>query len=438
MPTQPHFPTIPQSFFWGNALDLKGGAREFLYQTSLKQGFYFKAHLFWKPLHYLLDPDGLEHILTKNYKNYVKGLNYRSFHEMAGEGLIASSGEHWKKDRKQLQPLFRKALDDFEHTVERITRKKIDLLRRTKNSSIDIHKFFFDITYEVIRHIFISPKPYPDNVDQVYQDVEIVMNYMVARIHFPHIFLPSWLSLFLYKKIKPAIYRIDSQIYQTIKTFRQGKGDSNSLLGLICQIPDFDLQDIRDHIFTFLIAGHETTALALQHFWYVMATQQEYAKTALDEIYALNGKVATDFKEQPFTKAMLDETFRLYPPVVMIGRQNLEDDVIGGYFLPQNSLVQVPIYAIHRHPDLWEKPEKFDPSRFIDNDEKAFRYKLLPFGEGPRICIGKQLALSEIAIISSLLSQHFDWKCLQPDVTFYKSSVTLKTNEKVIFSVKAR
>ena len=129
-------------------------------------------------------------------------------------------------------------------------------------------------------------------------------------------------------------------------------------------------------------------------------------------------EIVDDFSQLPLTRAMLYESLRLYPPVSVMARESIDADILSGYELPEKSFLVIPIYSVHRHPDLWERAEEFDGHRFLDKSENHFRFSYVPFNVGPRACIGRKFSLTELAIFISALYPAFCWETRQKHLQF--------------------
>jgi cytochrome P450 len=184
-----------------------------------------------------------------------------------------------------------------------------------------------------------------------------------------------------------------------------------------------DDSQLRNETITFLLAGHETTANALTWIFYLISQHPAVEQLLLEEINnVLAGKTPTlaDIPQLPYTKSVIQESMRLYPPIWIIERRVIQQDVICGYTLPAGSAVVISPYALHRHPTFWQEPEKFDPTRFHAGVPEAY----IPFGAGPRFCIGNEFAMLEAQLITVMVLQAFQLKLPpghpvepQPDIT---------------------
>jgi cytochrome P450 len=169
--------------------------------------------------------------------------------------------------------------------------------------------------------------------------------------------------------------------------------------------------EIRDQIVTFIVAGHETVASALTWTFALLAENPEVLRTLQAEADAVLGGNAAqfaDYQRLPYARAVIDETLRLYPPAWLITRNSLGDDLLGGYEVPEGSLIIMSPWLLHRHPDVWVNPDRFDPQRFMDGD--IDRSAFIPFGAGPRQCIGRDFAYVEAVLLLASLIAHFDFE----------------------------
>jgi cytochrome P450 len=194
----------------------------------------------------------------------------------------------------------------------------------------------------------------------------------------------------------------------------RGPGDIPDLLDLLLEGVDPDTKrrmntsELRDNLLTFIVAGHETTALTLAWSLYLCAFDQQVQDRARAEAKAaLSDPTAKpDLAQMPFIRMIVEEALRLYPPAGIISRTAMQPDILGGREIRKGDTIMIPIYALHRHHQLWKDPNAFDPLRFADR-KSVDRYAYLPFGDGPRICIGASFALQEAVLILATLLAGF-------------------------------
>jgi cytochrome P450 len=227
--------------------------------------------------------------------------------------------------------------------------------------------------------------------------------------------LPEWMPTPRRLATRSAVSELDSIINRIIAERRANKADRGDLLSMLLLAQDDDGSDmsdrqLRDEMMTIFLAGHETTAMALTWTWYLLAQHPDVLAKLQAEADAVLGKRAAtvaDLAALPYNEQVVKEAMRLYPPAPGAARQPVEDVRVGNYTLPQGALINVSIYAAHHDPALYPDPERFDPERFTPEAEKArHRYAYLPFGGGPRICIGNSFAMMEARLILATMVQH--------------------------------
>ena len=211
---------------------------------------------------------------------------------------------------------------------------------------------------------------------------------------------------------------LDAVVLDMIAERRKSGVTGDDLLGMFMEVADEETGErmtdaqLRDEVMTVFLAGHETTANALSWALYLLGTSPEVWRKLAAEVDAVleGGRRASpeDFGRLVYTRQVMEEAMRLYPPAWMIARAPIADTTLGGYFLPAGSLVFLPPWIVHRHPDHWESPEGFDPDRFAPGaDADRHRYAYFPFGGGPRQCIGNNFALMEATLILATIARDF-------------------------------
>jgi cytochrome P450 len=231
-------------------------------------------------------------------------------------------------------------------------------------------------------------------------------DYAEALVRVPP-FVPTPANL----RFKRAMKTIDDVVYRLIRERRAAENKGDDLLGMLMESTDdgtaMDDQQLRDEVITMVLAGHETTANLLSWTFRLLSQHPDVARRAREEALRVLGDrepALSDVKSLEYTRRVLDEALRLYPPAWMFERQAIEDDVLGGYPIAKGSIVGFCPYVMHRHPAHWENPEGFDPDRFSpERSQKRPRYAYLPFGGGPRTCIGNHFAMMEAQIILAMV-----------------------------------
>jgi len=240
--------------------------------------------------------------------------------------------------------------------------------------------------------------------------------------------------------------KLDSIVFDIIKAHRDGKGTDNDIVHRLLTIRDPDSgaamtdQQIRDEILTLMLAGHETSATALNWTFYLLSQNSEIKKRLESELdNVLKGSPAMSFHlpKLPYLKQVIQESMRIYPPVWGLARKSTVDSHFNGFRIPRNSYISVIIYAVHRHPEFWPNPERFDPDRFSPNNNgNRHSYAYLPFSAGPRACIGANMSMLEIQLILAQLLQRFDVIPIPDHPITAHAGVTLKPAHGIAVNVK--
>jgi cytochrome P450 len=232
---------------------------------------------------------------------------------------------------------------------------------------------------------------------------------------------------------------MDAVVYAIISERRKQNTDTGDLLSMLLLIEDADTGErmtdtqLRDEVLTMLVAGHETTATALTWAWGLLDQHPE-VRSKLDAELAqvLGGRAPTmdDVPNLTYTRMIIDETMRLYPPVYIFSRHVVADDELNGYHIPKGASVDLSPYLTHRHPDFWEEPERFMPERFSAEQVAArHKYAYIPFSTGPRICIGNNFALLEMTLVLATVAQRYRPRLIAPTLPKALPLITLRPQD---------
>ena len=387
-----------------------------------KFGDTFYLDLIFKKVLATSNPEVIRHILQTNNKNYIKDFSYRQLKLALGNGLLINEGESWMAQRRLAQPAFyKKRLEGLFDTMVRTTENFIENFekKRGSTSSINITSEMNTITSDVALDTLLGGNRYGDNMD-IQQTISRSQQYIVERIRYP------WRTPFAYingkhRQFQKDLKRFDEVIYEIINTHRQQKTEGeNHLLSMLLEARDEDTgeqmndQQLRDELMTIYVAGHETSANALSWTWYLLTQHLDIYQRLKDEIRNTLGTrrpTLADLRAMPYVRQVLDEAMRLYPPAWAMGREAIHSDEASGYKIEKGGVVFVSISNLHRDERFWENPDQFDPDRFTPERNKAReRGVYMPFGLGPRMCIGNNFALMEIQLIIMMMVQSFDFE----------------------------
>ncbi|MCP4743447.1 MAG: cytochrome P450 [Actinomycetales bacterium] len=365
-----------------------------------------------RPPTYLVNsPEGVRRVLVDNARNYGKStIQYRALSLVTGDGLLTSDGPTWRAQRRVLQPAFHHdALADLgSHVAEATARIAREWQGIDERTVIDADAFMMNAALEVVAGSLMS-------TDLTGQSAEIAaatleaLDVVIARARVP-ITPPSWLPTPANRVLKRSVARLDAAV-STMMSARSSDPGAD-LLGMLLSVRDendqvLSVEEIRDQLVTFIVAGHETVASALGWAWGLLAEHPAVADAVASEAEAVAPARAiaySDFPHLMYSRAVVEETLRLYPPAWLITRSAGSSDRIDGVEIPAGALVIMSPWLLHRHPDLWDNPDVFDPSRFASD---VPRFTHIPFGAGPRLCIGRDFSYVEAVMVISELGRRF-------------------------------
>jgi cytochrome P450 len=357
-----------------------------------------------RPPSYLVnEPEGVRRVLVANARNYGKAtIQYRSLSLVTGDGLLVADTEPWRHQRPLVQPAF------HHETLERIVAHVDGALTRMfdawdavpAGSIIDVDSSMMTAALEVVGHALFGTDLSTD-ARRLAQATLAALDVVVARARVP-ITPPSWVPSPANRRLQAALRELDTAVHGMLQERAGNAADEpRDMLDLLLSARDeagdrLSSREVRDQVVTFIVAGHETVASALTWSWALLAQHPEI-QAALqresDEVLAGRAPTFADYGRLPFTRAVLDEALRLFPPAWLVTRRALGPDVLGGREIPAGALIILSPWLLHRHPSAWRDPETFDPTRFLDGS--ADRTAFVPFGAGPRQCIGRDFAYVE-------------------------------------------
>jgi cytochrome P450 len=280
----------------------------------------------------------------------------------------------------------------------------------------DVHHDMMRVTLDIVSQTMFSANVMND-LDKIGPEaVNITVDYAFQRLQNPFSIPARWPTPGN-RRFWRVMRALDDLLYGIIEARRGGGKPQDDLLDMLLAARDEDTgegmndRELRDEVITTLAAGHETTAITLTWTWYLLSQHPEIERRVHEEVdRALGGRLPTldDLAAVPYTLQVFAEAMRLYPSAPILPRLTTRATTLGGYDLPAGSRVLVNLFNLHRHPDFWPDPEKFDPDRFTPEKRKAqHRYAYLPFGAGPHLCIGKSFALLEAHLLLVAIAQRY-------------------------------
>ncbi len=391
-------------------------------------------------------PDYIEHVLLTNQANYRKSdFLRRMLGPLLGQGLLISEGELWRHQRRLAAPAFHaRRIAEFVATMASCTEAMLGRWR-TIPQPFDVATEMMALTLDVIARTMFSAEVSRD-VAAVRRLMDVVVRLRVSLLDL--FGLPQWLPRFQPKEFRRAIAEFDTLMAGLIAARRAGAADHGDLLDMLLAARDAEtgqrLSDraLRDEALTIFVAGHETTANALSWVWYLLARHPEAEARLHEEVdRVLGGRKPcyADLARLEWTRMVIDEAIRLYPPAHAISRTTIGEDRIGGVRIPPGSNISISMYATHRNPNLWRDPERFDPERFTpDAIARRHRFAYLPFGGGPRICIGSGFAIAEAQVIIAMVAQRYRLRLVPDHVVEPIALITLRPRNGVPVTIEPR
>jgi cytochrome P450 len=366
-----------------------------------------------KALYLFNHPDHAKHVLADNAGNYHKGIGLVHARRALGDGLLTSEGELWRKQRKVIQPAFQsRRVAAQAGAVAEEAAALVARLRRQDGQVIDLPKEMTTLTLGVLGRTLLDARL--DRFASIGGDFESVQDQAMFELASLSA-VPTWVPLPRQVRFRSARRRLHDIVDELVEERRGGVADRDDVLSRLITSaeaeadPRVGRQRLHDELVTLLLAGHETTAATLSWSLHLLDQHPEVRERLHDEAAAvLGGRLPTmdDLGRLPWTTMVIHEAMRLYPPVWLLPRKALADDVVGGYRVPARADVLISPYLLHRHPAFWPQPERFDPERFDPQrrDDRP-RYAYVPFGAGPRFCVGNHLGMMEAVFVLALLSR---------------------------------
>ncbi len=412
--TLPVAATVPPGpAFVASLREIQKNPLKFLVENTNKYGDVFGYQVDNWSVVVLNHPDHIKRVLQDKNSNFTKQgtPDLMMLRPMLGEGLMTSEGDSWLWQRHLIQPGFhRERIEFFGRLMTDATLKMLKQweTRPDSSQSLDLAAELSRLTLNIVAVALFSAD-ISNEGDDFSHAVDVMNEYMAN-------FDPTDLGrLAQFNASQASLNRVVNGIIGERRSRQENSGD---LLSMLMTAYDektgegMSDRQLRDQIFTLLMAGHETTAKSLTWTLYLLDQHPDIAVRLRAELDAvLNGRVANyeDLPNMPYTWMVIQEAMRIYPPVWLVSRLCQADDVIGGYLIPSGSLVIVSPYIMHRHKEFWSDPETYDPERFSPEAGSArppFAY--LPFSGGPRQCIGRAFATVETQLVLATIMQRFE------------------------------
>jgi len=419
---------------------------EFYRTMALDYGPLSFTRLGLKRVYMVNDPSLVEDFLVGNQKAYVKDPITHSLLPLVGQGLLTSEGDLWKRQRKlAAQPFAPKRLQSYEGTMVEAAERAF--ASYADGETRDFHADMMQVTLEIVGRTLLGVST-TEQSNRISHALDASLDYFEERIYSWGRLLPANFPTPRLLRFRRAKAELDRIVRSIIERCTREDAQADYLLARLVRARSDDgkeamsKQQLLDEAVTMLLAGHETTALAMLFATYLLCTHPEATTRLREELDSqLGGRAicAADLERLPYLDAVVRETLRLYPPAYTFGRELLTPIELGGYTLPARSVVLVSPYGMHRSGRYFAEPNRFDPARWLTPEaSKLPRFAYLPFGGGPRVCIGNHFAQLELALVLATLVRQLDVTLLPGFEMKLSPVLTLRSKHGLPVRIKRR
>jgi len=440
-------PSLPGLPILGNLLDAGRDRLGFLMRVSRECGDIGQFRVGPRRIVMLNSPHYVQAVLVDNdYAFFEKSPVLRQYlRPVFGNGLLSIDSQFHKQRRKLLAPSFQprciaayaEVMADYAEQLQQIWMEE---------QTVNVADEMMRLTFRVVGKTLFDADLL-NEAHEVGEALLTILRYNNAELnsffHLPH----HWPTP-RNRRFQKALARLDAIIYRLIEERRTIRRERTDLLSLLLQARDeegggaLSDQEVRDEAITLFLAGYETTANALTWTWYLLTQHPEIymrLRAEVDRVLAGRTPTAADLPQLPYTLQVFKEAMRLYPPVHSISRQVVRPFDLEGYHLPRGVIVAVSFYVLHRRPDYFPDPGRFDPERFAPQAEKNLpRYAYLPFSIGPRLCIGNHFAMMEGHLLLVTLAQRVTFKLVSGQKIVPEPLITLRPRDGIQMVVQRR
>jgi cytochrome P450 len=446
----PRPPTRPLSFFAGLRA-MKENPLATIPALAYEQPIWRAKSIFGNQL-FVSDPAGIKRILLDNAANYPKTpFDVHILSTAFGDGLLTSDGDKWRAHRRVMSPSFdSRSIASYAPAITRAAEARLDAWdAKGDNAEIDIAREMAILTLDVISRTMFSA-----DSDALQSHLEETIRKALGEINFGLQHIAPIIGPFLLKRkltrIRANFEAMDAAMQRLIRgRDKRAIAPPQDLLDRLIAATDGETgfrmtgEEVRDEVVIIFLAGHETSALAATYVWYLLSLHpEEEAKLHAEIDAVVGGRAPThaDLEKLSYTRMVIEEAMRLYPPAPMLtGRVARQADEVCGRHIPPGTELAVLPWVVHRHRTLWEEPDRFDPQRFSrERSMTRPRFAYLPFGGGPRVCIGAQLAMAEVSLLVATMAQRYRLKLVPGQDIVLLHRVTLRPRSGIRMRLERR
>ena len=379
-------------------------------------------------------PDDVKRVLVSNHKNYTKGVGLDRVKILLGNGIMTSEGEFWRRQRYMMQPMFhRRVITEFARVIDEANDRFIARweAQAERGESVNVTDDMSALTLDIVLRAVFGR-----DLDRLSQESGGNPFAVVTRE-------PARNLQFAYK------FRSLGKVVAALMRRRASEAEEHvDFLAMLMSARDKDTGDamsereLIDEVMTLVVAGHETTASALNWTWYLLALHPQVESRLHAEIDAAPISAAPSLARMealPYTQQVVNEALRLYPPGWLLSRRALGADVLAGFEIPAGADVLLSPYLLHRHPRFWPEPDAFKPERFASENEAARpRFAYMPFAAGPRHCIGETFALYEMLMHLYKVARRYRLTYLPAEPVELEAQINLRTKKPLYMRLERR
>jgi cytochrome P450 len=419
---------------------LRSDTLGFLKRSAETYGDFVPLRILMQTAYLLNHPSHVEHVLQTNYRNYRKAPMIDRLKPVFGEGLVTSEDDFWARQRTLMQPSFhRKRMDALAPPMVAVIEKHLEgwSAKAKSGAEFNLSEDISCLTLEIVLQTMFS-SGLGDEASELSRAL-VLINEVVSKRVWDMTTVGSYLPTPKNVRFKKAVALVRSFVERIIIDRQQTGQFGSDMLGILLEAATADGGDfmtrqlLRDEVITLMLAGYESTATMVSWAIFFLSQHSRHLDLMREEADSvLQGQLPTEvhLKYLDYTKRVIQEVGRLRPSIWWFARMAVADDEIAGQKISAGTMVLISQYLLHTHPSIWEDPERFDPERFLShNIARRPRFAYLPFGAGPRVCIGSGFAMMEMQFILPLIFRSFEVKITSDLNPSFGSFLSLRPNE---------